>query len=612
VRIQSFRVLNYKSYADSGDILLSSGMNLVVGPNSVGKSALLEALGLRFFGRPHRSERSIPHPDDAELPTSTVLVQATGAGIELKRTFLRSTSTEYFPLPAGLAQNEATARKMVEELFSSEELTLSRNYSSDGNVVARGRGNEPVPVVWSTLPKPRQFARTFQIAPSSDRRTVGGVSLNVAGPSTLGEIGARTLMDRVFRLEAERTRLGKCKSGIGTVLEADASNLPAVLMNLWTNTGRFRQYEELIREVFPLVQAITVRHTDNEHLEIRVCQVDTSLKRADLSFPLSECGTGVGQVLALLYVVIASHDPQVVIIDEPNSFLHPGAARALMRLLRQFPRHQYIIGTHAPEVIAEAGDCPILRISWSDGASKCTVFSERNTAVNRQLLTDVGARLSDVFGFDSLLWVEGPSDQACFNAIIDAQFGRLPGLAIMPVRDTGNFERRKAADIVAIYKQASMGSALLPPTIGFLLDREGRTDEELERVSRESNGAVSFLQRRMLENYLIDPIAISEVLTVEQGSTGAMVSAMSVEQWLLAHGHDRKYGADEAIMSEPWLLRVHGGNLLRDLFADLTDSQVEFRKIRHCELIMRLLLKNRPTVVRSLASEVEAKISPSA
>ena len=65
-------------------------MNLIVGSNNAGKSALLEALGLCFSGRPHRSESAIPHPDDPELPTSTVLVRATGSGMELKRTFLRS------------------------------------------------------------------------------------------------------------------------------------------------------------------------------------------------------------------------------------------------------------------------------------------------------------------------------------------------------------------------------------------------------------------------------------------------------------------------------------------------------------------------------------------
>ena len=136
-------------------------------------------------------------------------------------------------------------------------------------------------------------------------------------------------------------------------------------------------------------------------------------------------------------------------------------------------------------------------------------------AVSRQLLNDVGARLSDVFGFDEVMWVEGPSDQSCVVAILEVAFDPLPGLTVLPVRDTGNFDKRRAADIVAIYRQASMGSALVPPTIGFLLDRDGRTETDIEHITSETKGAVSFLDRVMIENYLLDPQAISEALNSE-------------------------------------------------------------------------------------------------
>ena len=72
--------------------------------------------------------------------------------------------------------------------------------------------------------------------------------------------------------------------------------------------------------------------------------------RDDLPHSLSECGTGVGQVLAILYVVMRSTG-DVICIDEPNSFLHPGAAKALVEILNEQQEHQYIIGTHSPEVI---------------------------------------------------------------------------------------------------------------------------------------------------------------------------------------------------------------------------------------------------------------------
>lgn len=53
---------------------------------------------------------------------------------------------------------------------------------------------------------------------------------------------------------------------------------------------------------------------------------------------LAESDTGIGQVLAILYVVIMAKYNQVIIIDEPQSFLHPGAVRKLIEILKQdFP-----------------------------------------------------------------------------------------------------------------------------------------------------------------------------------------------------------------------------------------------------------------------------------
>jgi predicted ATP-binding protein involved in virulence len=43
VRIESFRVVNYKSFADSEEIRLEPGFNVIVGRNNVGKTALAEA-----------------------------------------------------------------------------------------------------------------------------------------------------------------------------------------------------------------------------------------------------------------------------------------------------------------------------------------------------------------------------------------------------------------------------------------------------------------------------------------------------------------------------------------------------------------------------------------
>jgi hypothetical protein len=53
--ISRFKVTNFKSYRESAPLEFSSGLNLIVGQNNAGKSALLEALSLNPPSNPHRS-----------------------------------------------------------------------------------------------------------------------------------------------------------------------------------------------------------------------------------------------------------------------------------------------------------------------------------------------------------------------------------------------------------------------------------------------------------------------------------------------------------------------------------------------------------------------------
>lgn len=60
MHISKIVIENYKSFLKSEEIVLQPGMNVIVGPNNSGKTALLEALSGRFPVKPHRSERTAP------------------------------------------------------------------------------------------------------------------------------------------------------------------------------------------------------------------------------------------------------------------------------------------------------------------------------------------------------------------------------------------------------------------------------------------------------------------------------------------------------------------------------------------------------------------------
>jgi len=75
--IYSIRIRNYKGFRDSGHANLSAGLNLIVGRNNAGKTALIEALSLRFPRLPHRSLKTMPTRATSINRTSNVAVRFT-------------------------------------------------------------------------------------------------------------------------------------------------------------------------------------------------------------------------------------------------------------------------------------------------------------------------------------------------------------------------------------------------------------------------------------------------------------------------------------------------------------------------------------------------------
>ena len=102
---------------------------------------------------------------------------------------------------------------------------------------------------------------------------------------------------------------------------------------------------------------------------------------------LQESGTGIGQVLAILYVVVTSDEPRLIIIDEPNTFLNPGAARKLVEILRTYPQHQYIFATHSPEIIRISEPGTLIAVRWEDGESKLVPIDSDNIEHLRAILS---------------------------------------------------------------------------------------------------------------------------------------------------------------------------------------------------------------------------------
>ena len=575
MKIAKFRVLNYKSIRDSGDVPLMPSFNIIVGKNDAGKSALVKALSLQFSTNAHRSKATAPSPTTTLTSPSRTTITLTVSRMDVLD-ILSQQSHIYLPIVDNNNNPTEVARIFERFLHGGESITLE--YVPGQNIYA-----------WSSTFGETTSQEYFQykntaapsgIALAEPNRIAGGIE-------HFARVVAETFRRRVYAFDAERVGVGQCTVQGATQLTPSAANLPDVLNQLISaNPSRFARYMTLVRVIFPHISQITVPNIGNNTAKILVWTTPPDDERADLAFPLAESGTGIGQVLAILYVLSMADTPQTIIIDEPQSFLHPGAIRKLLEILREHSMHQYIITTHAPSAFSGDDADGVLLVTRRGQESQIESINPSSQNHLRILLAEVGARLSDVFGADAIFWVEGKTEETCFPLLIrKISKSRLEGVQILGLLNTGDIEGKHASKVIQIYQRLTGAEALLPSAVGFVLDREGRSAKEMEDVGRASKGLVKWLPKRMYENYLLSPPAICLVLNRNDFDKTADVTEEVILDWLKNRGSGPKYFVCQrsipSVGTSEWVDGVDGANILLDLFNDLTDARVRYDKVKH-------------------------------
>lgn len=630
--ISKFQVLNYKSYQDSSEVEFKPGFNVITGQNSAGKTALLEALTLQFgISRPHRSLLTVPVPGVLPNPRTSVCITLMISGEELLRLMqsvadaqvvFHAPARGFRPTPA--LQYDGTDVGMngvLAEVVRRQELSMSIRFTlgPPGESWA-GVGQSFLGFYPTEAQRPTDGHQLSYAV-----RTVGGRLVANGGPAWRSPTEdvrtwvAQHLRQRIYRFRAERFNSGQCSFGANPTLAPDATNLPEVLEMLNANPARFAALNALASEVLPQVRYVSVRPVGNTQVQILVWPHDPKTQREDLAVPLNECGSGVGQVLAILYLVMTSDHPQTIIVDEPQNFLHPGAVRKLIDVLRNYPQHQYIFATHSPTAITAADPSTLTMVRASEGESVLEIMDVGNAKHLQAYLSEIGARLSDVFGADNIVWVEGQTEEQCFPLILRKVANRsLMGTAVVGIRQTGDLQGRDKRRVFEMYRRLSEAKTLLPPAIVFVFDKECLTPNEMEDLIRMGDGLVRFLPRRMYENYLLEPDAVAAVMNGIQGFRERPVSEEEIRELFGLKREERTEGGRQlkyfcrGTEAGPgdWEFSIDGARLLQDSFQELSEARVAYEKMTHSLAITEWLAANRPDTLRPIVDLLAPLLPP--
>jgi AAA domain/AAA domain, putative AbiEii toxin, Type IV TA system len=594
MRLAKVRIKGFQSFEDSGEIEFGEGINLIIGQNNAGKSALLRALEDAATDDRHRSPGAW---ESHWLKPPRIELEVVISGREFQDSILLSGSQFQIPIdPASSGQ----ALEKIQMIFEIASFNISFTRFA-GNV-----SSEIYPSHGLFEASANSAFQTAMIRGANGEIFIDGVNSSDADHCPL--LAHITLQKARYQFSAERYALGASVAGNSTKLNLDASNLPSVLDTLQGGQGTiFRKLIVHMSTVFDSIGNLSVWPAKQGGVEIRVWPTE-EMNEVELSFPLAKSGTGVAQVLAILTAVMTVENA-VIIIDEINSFLHPAAVKSLLRILQtEYAQHQYIISTHAPEVISFANPSTVHLVTRSGYDSKVERLDLRDIEQLREVADHLGVSMADVFAAERVIWVEGATEEVCFPFIYESEKGILPrGVKMTSVVATGDLsgKRRHRTVVYEIYERVSKAAAPLVKSVLFSFDSELLPEKEQDEMRSDSGGKLRFLPRRHFECYLISPAAIADFI-ISKDTESSELTAKSVETELHRLAGEQPFKRDwmDDLTAEAWLATVDAATLIGKACGALTDHRLTFNKKKGSLALLQYRLTHEREQVQPLIDYV--------
>lgn len=591
MHLEQLTIENYKSILTPMMLGFRPGFNVLVGANSSGKTTVLEAISYaNLADDPHRSTLNITEVDTVWAHASIVSTRFLLSAREL----IRFIPTDRIFLGVGESPNHSytTDKEAVQERFSREELLLE--FMRRGNGQQEGRLSlAGWPSMWRSAGSPNAISAALMSAGTGVCEGFSQVTVNMG---ELLQVSAR-ISKQIYRFSSERQVQATHPHHPDAELLPNASNLAYCLNHLQTNNRHlFDELNRLLNRVFPTIFWVGAPPNANHQFELKVHTTPPDLRRGDLSVGINKVGTGVANALAMLYVALTAQSQRILLLEEPNSYLHPRALRELLAILSEIgSKHQFFVTTHSADVLRTIAASTVTLLEYDGQQTIARQTSGKALLSFRAGLVDLGIRLTDLHGCDRVLWVEGESEEAVFPLLLRAFAPeRAEGIAVLPLHATGDFEARrvKPKKVAEIYRRLSQDSFLAPPMVGIALDRERRQESEIRQIEEDCAGVVSFLPKAMLEDYLLDADAVQKVLF------GLGETEVSVDDTRDAIALASK--ANLLWPKHPLDKTPHAASVLQAVFGQLSSQRQSYRKAEHAPLLAAWLIEHKPQALAEL------------
>ncbi len=163
----------------------------------------------------------------------------------------------------------------------------------------------------------------------------------------------------------------------GSSLRPDGSNAASVLQELTrSDSDAVDRVCELLEAIVPKTKSVrSLKHGNKLTLEF----VQQWAAGKSLKFEAFNMSDGTLRALGLLMAVFQRPSPSLLVLEEPEATIHPGALGSILDVIQQASATmQVVITTHSPELLDAKWiqDSHLRIVSWEDGASRVSPPSE--------------------------------------------------------------------------------------------------------------------------------------------------------------------------------------------------------------------------------------------
>ena len=275
----------------------------------------------------------------------------------------------------------------------------------------------------------------------------------------------------------------------------------------WQNPEGFKDFQNLVKKTWPGMSIDSPERASAMENRLTMFVSENRIDRE-----LYWAGLGFQIWCQLLTHISRCSESDLLVVDEPEVYLHPQIQRQLLGILRDLTP-DILLATHSVEILGEAEHSEILLVDKSLRSARRLQDIEGV----QQAIDDIGSiqniTLTELARNRRILFVEGIDDYKIIR-----RFAKLLGyedLATgsgLTALESGGFESWPRVQALAWGFEKTLGSDL---KIATIYDPDYRCKEESDQIKEKVEQEIElahFHHRKEIENYLLFPITLERAI----------------------------------------------------------------------------------------------------